>query len=276
MDKSNFPFMKSNKVILLLTSILLAIVFVAIFQDYLESQRNDFDFVFLESLLFKLVWFLFPPMFIFIKMMSVRFKIVHVKQILVIFILSILLHLLLVPLSVWGVSAIFKAQAYGFIKVLSFTLSNDLLKIILVYGVFLVSLKRDMRLKYNEKLSSHVSYQGNNVSESIVVSAGKQSTILKFSDILFVSSATPYVAIQSCNKQYLYSASLKSMLKLLDERFVRIHRSHIVNVNRVVSYHSRLNGDYDLTLDNQSQLRLSRNYVMNFKRYFSTIPQVKS
>ncbi|WP_250629758.1 LytTR family DNA-binding domain-containing protein [Aureibaculum algae] len=59
------------------------------------------------------------------------------------------------------------------------------------------------------------------------------------------------------------------MAKQLDNKaFIRVHKSTIVNFNKVASFKSRLNGDYDIFLKNGVKLRLSRTYVANFKSNF--------
>jgi two-component system LytT family response regulator len=51
----------------------------------------------------------------------------------------------------------------------------------------------------------------------------------------------------------------------LDSRFVRIHRSTIVNIQSVSKWTSRGNGDYDLLMSEGTLLRLSRNYAQAFR-----------
>ncbi|MBK7426438.1 MAG: LytTR family transcriptional regulator DNA-binding domain-containing protein [Saprospiraceae bacterium] len=48
-------------------------------------------------------------------------------------------------------------------------------------------------------------------------------------------------------------------------QFVRIHKSSIINIEKVKSYTSRLNGDFDVLMENGIKLRLSRNYVKLFR-----------
>lgn len=51
-------------------------------------------------------------------------------------------------------------------------------------------------------------------------------------------------------------------------KFIRIHKSNLVNIDFVESFVSRFNGDYDLTLSNNVTLRISRNYAADFKKAF--------
>ena len=52
--------------------------------------------------------------------------------------------------------------------------------------------------------------------------------------------------------------------KLDPEKFVRVHRSVIVNIEKVKEIYPRSNGDQDLVLQNGQQLMLSRNYRDKF------------
>lgn len=176
-----------------------------------------------------------------------------------------LLHLLLVPLSVWFLSSLLKEQAYGFIKVFTYTLANDLVKILLMYALFLFLLKYVFLAKQAETPIPVVK-----AIDCLTLSSGKHNFVVKFEDVLCVKSATPYVSIQTENKQHLHLISLKSISKELDARFVRIHRSCIVNMDKIKHYKSRLNGDYDVELKDGTSLRLSRNYYKQFKASFTS------
>ena len=75
----------------------------------------------------------------------------------------------------------------------------------------------------------------------------------------------PYVIVHTSDNSFLHTSSLKKLAEKLDSRFVKIHRSCIVNMDKVTSYKSRLNGDYDVSLSGDIQVRLSRNYAKEFK-----------
>lgn len=57
-----------------------------------------------------------------------------------------------------------------------------------------------------------------------------------FTDILYVESVKDYIKISTKDDNLLTKQSLKSFLELLDTRFLRIHRSYIVNLNKVTAY----------------------------------------
>lgn len=266
-----------KKLWLLFLTAIVTIILLGVFQDFLYSQRNDISFYFSESLLFKSLWVLFPPIFILIKIYLQKDGGFTPTRMAVILILATLLHLILVPIIIWTLSTIFREQSYGLYKVFTFTLANDLLKIVVVYCAFIGLLKYYSHLKRHEnKQVQQETNKEQKTTDYLTVISGKKSQLVKITDILFIQSATPYVAIQTPEKQLLHSATMKSILHELDSRFVRVHRSMIVNTEKVTSYQSRLNGDYDLTLEDGNEVRLSRNFVKDFKARFRFTPQLKT
>ena len=62
------------------------------------------------------------------------------------------------------------------------------------------------------------------------------------------------------------------MEQMLDpQRFVRIHRSTIVNADRVASLRSQINGEFYLTLKCGQELKLSRSYKDTVPRLTGSI-----
>jgi DNA-binding LytR/AlgR family response regulator len=112
---------------------------------------------------------------------------------------------------------------------------------------------------------------------TILVSEGYKKYSIAVSEIYYCSSNSPYINIHLENQKYLHNETLKSIsLKLNPEAFVRIHKSAIVNINMVVCCKTRLNGDYDVTLKNAVQLRVSRNFAPDFKKLFNKTHQLAS
>ncbi len=111
--------------------------------------------------------------------------------------------------------------------------------------------------------------------KKIVIGNGKNNTVVEVNDIYRITAETPYISIQLEGKKYLHKETLKSISSQLDNKlFVRVHKSTIVNLDKVVSLKSRLNGDYDILLENGIELRLSRTYAANFKNNFKTTHRV--
>ncbi|WP_339606371.1 LytTR family DNA-binding domain-containing protein [uncultured Roseivirga sp.] len=255
-----------GKALLMLSGGFLCIVGLTIFQDFLESVRNSSAFYFNESILFKTVWFLFIPMLaVLYKKLKNETSYSHTKT--AIFIVSpIIVHLFILPFVCMVFSFLFYESRYDLYKFFSYTLAHDLYKLVVIYTTFVLG---------------HILSRNTYITESkpalntIVVNNGKDNTILNVADILQITSATPYIIIHLENKRHLYSQTLKSICNQLDnDVFVRVHKSSVVNISKVSSFKSRLNGDYDLQLTNGELVRLSRTYASNFKNHFNTSHQV--
>jgi DNA-binding LytR/AlgR family response regulator len=199
-----------------------------------------------------------------------------------------LFHLLSLPLIVWSFSAFFYSHTYSYYQILAYTISEDFYKLLLTYGLSVIAarfwfggeqveIKKVVELpsisftetepKIKESLKAQSAFL-----DKIVVSNGRNYIPISVNDILYFGAATPYIEIQLENKRYLHNETLKAINEKLDKKqFVRIHKSTIVNLNKVISYKSRLNGDYDLLLENKTEIRLSRNYAAEFKELFNRL-----
>ncbi|MEB2773944.1 LytTR family DNA-binding domain-containing protein [Algoriphagus sp. D3-2-R+10] len=251
-------------------AVLVLILLVTIFQDYLHSQYNDYSFYASESFLFNMFWILILPVSIilngfFNKVSALAgIRVLLAKRLLFVIFASIF-HILIFAGLVHIISALFYGHTFTFFRNLNYTISADLYKYLLIYSVISLVL-----LRKNKSIIKEV--RKSNYLDQILVGSGRTKTAIKTSDVFFISAEAPYIAIHTINKKLLHSSTLKSILDQLNpDKFVRIHKSTIVNLNKVISYKSRLNGDYDIQLSNSSELRLSRNYVDNFKERFSSL-----
>lgn len=240
------------------------VVGLAILQDFLQAMRRGGAFYWSESLLFKTVWFTFPPVLLLLarQIETGRSATLAGKALLVA--LATLAHLALVPPTVWLMSALFLDHHYEALKVFTYTLSNDLLAILLVYTAFVGLAKVPARAAADERPAPR----------HLVVNSGRKYQRVALDEILTVTSATPYVAIKIGETEHLHLATMASIGKQLGPRFVRVHRSARVNIDKVAGLTSRLNGDYDLTLVDGSQVRLSRHYAAAFKARFGAGPRL--
>lgn len=77
----------------------------------------------------------------------------------------------------------------------------------------------------------------------------------------WIDAAGDYMCVHAEGKTYVLRETMKSLESLLDPRaFQRVHRSTIVNVNRVRRLRPHSNGEYFLMLDDGQEIKLSRTY----------------
>lgn len=270
LQKDILPELKVNKIFIGLSIAFFFIAGLTILQDLAASIRNGYAFYFSESLLFKTFWFLFIPILTILFKRLQDENLISFRKTVLLIIAPIVVHFLLVPFVALVFSGLFFDGRYDLYKFFSYTLAHDFNIMVIIYAGFVLGYKYFSR---RSNISQGKS-QENGVLEKIVINHGKDNTIVYTKDILQITSATPYIFIHLENKKFLHSETLKSICCQLDDHaFLRVHKSAIVNVAKVQSFKSRLNGDYDLLLKNGDTVRLSRTYAGNFRRQFSTSHQ---
>jgi two-component system LytT family response regulator len=83
-----------------------------------------------------------------------------------------------------------------------------------------------------------------------------------------VDAAGDYMCVHALGETHIMRKTMKELEKELDVEFLqRIHRSTIVNINRVKAMQSHINGEYFLTLDSGHTVKLSRTYKSKLKLF---------
>lgn len=91
--------------------------------------------------------------------------------------------------------------------------------------------------------------------------------VLKVNEIDWMESAANYVSLHVGKESYLVRETLQSLEGRLDpEQFIRIHRSTIVNLDRVQEIEPYFHGDYIVKLRDGQRLTLSRTYRERVQR----------
>jgi len=84
---------------------------------------------------------------------------------------------------------------------------------------------------------------------------------LQIADIDWIDAAGDYMCVHAQGSTYVLRETMKALESVLDpNRFQRVHRSTIVNVDRVKRLRPHMNGEYYLTLEGGQELKLSRSY----------------
>ena len=92
-----------------------------------------------------------------------------------------------------------------------------------------------------------------------------RTILLPTDEIDWVETHGNYVKVHAGRESHLIRGTMQSLeMKLNPEKFVRVHRSAIVNVEKIKEIYPRSNGDQDLVLHNGQQLMLSRHYRDKF------------
>lgn len=93
----------------------------------------------------------------------------------------------------------------------------------------------------------------------LAVKTGGRVLFLRAEEIDWVEAAGNYVKLHVGAESHLYRESMKNMEVRLDgETFVRIHRSSIVNVDRIRELQPWFHGEYVVILQDGTRLMASR------------------
>jgi two-component system LytT family response regulator len=85
--------------------------------------------------------------------------------------------------------------------------------------------------------------------------------LIKDDEIDWVESAANYVKLHARGRAFMLRMTMTEMERTLDAaRFARIHRSTIVNIDRIKEITPEWHGDFDVVLQSGQTLRLSRSY----------------
>jgi two-component system LytT family response regulator len=105
----------------------------------------------------------------------------------------------------------------------------------------------------------------------LLVRQAEGSLFIRTQLIDWIEAAGKEVKVHVGKWVYSHKGSLSRTASGLDpERFIRVSRSAIVNVDRVREIQRWFNGDYLLILEDQSQIPSSRGYRGNLRRLFGT------
>jgi two-component system, LytTR family, response regulator len=96
-------------------------------------------------------------------------------------------------------------------------------------------------------------------AERLVVKSGGRLSFLRADEIDWVEAAGNYVRLHVGTTSYLLRETMNAIEGRLDpEKFFRIHRSRIVNMERIKELQPWLNGEYAVLLQTGTRLTLSR------------------
>ncbi len=245
----------------------LVILTLALMQDVLHAGFKGYTFYLSESLLFNSFWLMFLPL-IYLqakcsKFTSTRYK----KNILLAIVLPAALfslaQLLLYPFVVFVLSFVFFNHTFSLEQTLQFSLSQYLQVTIIIYSLaalvkYLLPKKPGLTLTKQTALPVYLDY--------LNYTSGTKTSRIPVANIICIRSQRPYIAIFTADKKILIPGTLASIIQNMDPAsFIRVHRSAIIHLQKVESFKSRLNGDYDIAMQNNIMVRLSRNFSIAFK-----------
>jgi two-component system LytT family response regulator len=109
--------------------------------------------------------------------------------------------------------------------------------------------------------------------ERLVIKSGGRIYFLETNEIDWIEAEGNYVSVHSGKKTHLLRETISSLESQLDPRkFLRIHRSSIVRIDRIKELQPWFHGEYHVILQNGTQLMLSRNYREKLQEALGKLP----
>jgi two-component system LytT family response regulator len=98
-------------------------------------------------------------------------------------------------------------------------------------------------------------------AQRLVIKSPGQVLFVNVSDIDWIEAAGYYACLHVGGNTHVMRRTLSDLERDLgEEQFIRIHRSTIVNIERICALELRDTGDYEVVLKSKARLRLSRRY----------------
>jgi two-component system, LytTR family, response regulator len=95
--------------------------------------------------------------------------------------------------------------------------------------------------------------------ERIAVEMRGKVRVVPVAQIEYITASGPYVELHTSERAYLIREAIHTLEARLDpDRFLRIHRSIIVRVDLIDTFHRGAGGDYEVQLKSGARLRVSR------------------
>ncbi len=109
---------------------------------------------------------------------------------------------------------------------------------------------------------------GERSDDKLTLKDGTTLIRVSLNDIRWIDAAGDYVVVHCSDANHVARASLRDLTERLPaERFVRVHRSTIVNVACVTRLRPHINGEYFIDLKCGQELKLSRGYREQLARF---------
>ncbi|HZD54026.1 MAG TPA: LytTR family DNA-binding domain-containing protein [Woeseiaceae bacterium] len=104
-------------------------------------------------------------------------------------------------------------------------------------------------------------------AETLLVSKGRDSRPIRVERIECISAAGNYVEIKSGDQRYLMRTTMKELEQSLPRSlFIRVHRSHIVNLNAIDRIKSRPSGNGTVVLRCGTTVDMSKSYRQRLRK----------
>ena len=106
-------------------------------------------------------------------------------------------------------------------------------------------------------------------ADRLAIKDGTSLTFVPVKDIDWIDAAGDYMCVHAKGETHIMRTTMKELeARLAPSTFQRVHRSTIVNLERVEKISSHINGEFHLILVGGISLKMSRSYKNKVKHFF--------
>jgi len=124
---------------------------------------------------------------------------------------------------------------------------------------------------FDEKINDLLKYVKNNnststnYSEKLPIKLGNKISFIDIDDIIYIVASGYYAEIYTNVKKHLLRESLSNLIESLDPyKFIRIHRSTIINLKEIQELIHSNYGEIDVKMHDKKMFRVSKSYKKVF------------
>jgi two-component system LytT family response regulator len=112
---------------------------------------------------------------------------------------------------------------------------------------------------------------GKKYLDRVVIKSASRVFFLRVEEIDWIEAAANYLKLHAGEESHLLRETMNGLEARLDpEKFLRIHRSTIVNIERIQELQPWFHGDYVVLLRDGTKLTLSRGYRQKLQELFGS------
>ncbi|MFY8297845.1 LytR/AlgR family response regulator transcription factor [Pseudoalteromonas sp. SS15] len=111
--------------------------------------------------------------------------------------------------------------------------------------------------------------------EIVIKNSDNEKVLVPVKEIKWVDAAGDYMCVHTEKDTHVLRITMKKLQSLLDEKqFARIHKSTIINLNHVISIKPLRNNESIVTLNDDIELKVSRNYSPVLQNFIAEKPVI--
>ena len=129
-------------------------------------------------------------------------------------------------------------------------------------SVFKNQLEQLLKHVKDETVTNNVMGQ---LNKKIMVKVGKEATFLPIETIKYITASGSYIEIKTNNKSYVLRTSLDTILNdINDKKFIRIHRSTVINIDYIDKLIYSNHGEIDTKMKDGTLFRVGNSFKKEY------------